>query len=917
MERLQKSLAWALLQSTLLLVACGGGGSSSGPINQPPNVPTVTISPTVPGPTQTVSLSATSSDPEGQAISFRWDFGDGSTGTGSSVTHVYANPGTFTIAVTASDPQGAISTTSQTLSIVNQAPTNPVITAASTSPVLGVTANFSASSSDPENQALTVAWDFGDGGTSSGTAVTHAFASFGTFTVAATARDPFGATGRSTITITVSNRSPSLPAITAPAVVTPGRAVTFVATSSDPEGQTINYAWQFSDGGSAVGSTVAHTFANEGGFTARVVATDPQGASAENTTQVTATYPAPSSVVATASVRALYPKQIASWQATAIDPSGLSMSYSWSFGDGSTATGPIVRHAFNAAGNYDVRLTARNSANKSTTISAPLVVLAPVQPNALDNTWQVYCSDVLCGATDANTYDGRGVGVWRYHNATAAAQTISIRIAGVSQGQSAELLFSNGRAIDSTALPSAGSTASAGQTIQKALVGPGIASDPKLLREQWMVEHLGLLDRQRAWAAQVSQRPRLPSSQGKRVSPVARFKPLPALGTTRIWYDNNWNALPYTEVVVEACALPSGRNAVFWLEQSLINNNTAKFHMARMRETYCGPPSNPAIGTYAKLTALVGDVWGPAANNLSYVIHDGPVDLQDINIIVFGAPEGVYGAYFAAGDVFIRFNGGSDYSNDALVIGINSSIITDPFFVNWLPSTLAHETMHMINWYQRTVTRGAYHSRFVEEMTALMAEDIVARSVLQSIGTDYYPTERFYGAVPGAGGRFSLSNFDSPYVGTTYGMAATFGTFMNRRYGTTIFQQLIPNCDGLPTTTQSWDCLDQRIRSAGGRNIADEFALLGVSMYGLLRSRDLPWGFGFAPTQLGEIEFPAMDSARYKNDVPLSSIPTDVFLAGSQAVLREIFASGQTQYRRDNVVVPPNTTLMLVITTLD
>jgi PKD repeat protein len=52
------------------------------------------------------------------------------------------------------------------------------------------------------------------------------------------------------------------------------------AGSSDPDGVLVSYAWTFSDGGSATGSTVTRTFASLGDFTATVTVTDDAGASA-------------------------------------------------------------------------------------------------------------------------------------------------------------------------------------------------------------------------------------------------------------------------------------------------------------------------------------------------------------------------------------------------------------------------------------------------------------------------------------------------------------------------------------------------------------------------------------------------------------------------------------------------------------
>ena len=48
-----------------------------------------------------------SSDPDGTIASYAWDFGDGSTGTGATPTHAYLQAGTFTVALTVTDNQGA------------------------------------------------------------------------------------------------------------------------------------------------------------------------------------------------------------------------------------------------------------------------------------------------------------------------------------------------------------------------------------------------------------------------------------------------------------------------------------------------------------------------------------------------------------------------------------------------------------------------------------------------------------------------------------------------------------------------------------------------------------------------------------------------------------------------------------------
>jgi hypothetical protein len=48
-------------------------------------------------------LTAQATDPDGDALTFSWDFGDGTAGSGPSVTKVYNAVGNFTATVTVSD----------------------------------------------------------------------------------------------------------------------------------------------------------------------------------------------------------------------------------------------------------------------------------------------------------------------------------------------------------------------------------------------------------------------------------------------------------------------------------------------------------------------------------------------------------------------------------------------------------------------------------------------------------------------------------------------------------------------------------------------------------------------------------------------------------------------------------------------
>ena len=81
--------------------------TGSGPANQPP-VASAAANPTSGIAPHAVSFDAGGSfDPEGSALGYAWDFGDGTSGTGTTVQHTYTKAGKYQAVVTVTDAAGA------------------------------------------------------------------------------------------------------------------------------------------------------------------------------------------------------------------------------------------------------------------------------------------------------------------------------------------------------------------------------------------------------------------------------------------------------------------------------------------------------------------------------------------------------------------------------------------------------------------------------------------------------------------------------------------------------------------------------------------------------------------------------------------------------------------------------------------
>ncbi len=139
-------------------------------------------------------------DPDGNPITYTWDFGDGTTGTGATPTHVYTTglPGVvtnYTVTLTVTDSRGA-SSAAQTTAQITGVNDSPVANAGpDKTGKVGQMLTFDGSGSYDEEDGtnLSYAWNFGDGAMASGVTVQHAYSAVGTYTVTLTVTDNAGA----------------------------------------------------------------------------------------------------------------------------------------------------------------------------------------------------------------------------------------------------------------------------------------------------------------------------------------------------------------------------------------------------------------------------------------------------------------------------------------------------------------------------------------------------------------------------------------------------------------------------------------------------------------------------------------------------------------------------------------------------
>jgi chitodextrinase len=141
--------------------------------------------------------------------------------------------------------------------------------------------------------------------------------------------------------------------------------------SSDADGAIVAYAWDFGDGTSGTGAGLQHEYSQPGTYTATLTVTDDDGAWSRDSATFAVTQPnAPPTAIASHSCAGSLCVLDGGGSS---DADGAIVAYAWDFGDGTTASGTSVQHAYARPGIYTVTLSVTDddgaAGNASTAVA--------------------------------------------------------------------------------------------------------------------------------------------------------------------------------------------------------------------------------------------------------------------------------------------------------------------------------------------------------------------------------------------------------------------------------------------------------------------------------------------------------------------------------------------------------------------
>jgi len=306
-------------------------------------------------------------DLDGNIVNYTWDFGDEtSLKYGMEVTHMYTNPGEYILNLTVKDDKDALDVNS-TIVTVNE-----------------------INNGDDDD-------DDDDSSSSSGRSISTI------------KKDPV---------ITPPNKHPVADASGGePYEGLINEEITFNGSSSyDPDGEIVEWFWDFGDGNNGTGEIITHSYPNPGIYFVELLVTDDDGAEDCYMTKIVISHPnrPPTDPVVNYSISPSIKNTKYIFKVMSTDPDGDNISYIVDWGDGTCdktdylpdGTTATLNHTWSLSGNYIINISAVDENNASSGITALKVKIVdePDEKSYFFLRWLLLLAILIAGLILAAVY---------------------------------------------------------------------------------------------------------------------------------------------------------------------------------------------------------------------------------------------------------------------------------------------------------------------------------------------------------------------------------------------------------------------------------------------------------------------------------------------------------------------------------
>ncbi|MDR2790290.1 MAG: hypothetical protein LBB59_04890 [Campylobacteraceae bacterium] len=499
------------------------------------------------------------------------------------------------------------------------------------------------------------------------------------------------------------------------------------------------------------------------------------------------------------------------------------------------------------------------------------------------------CSGNFCGA-DGASYTGSGIGVWRYKNEGTRNAALDVNISNVAN-RDITIVFTN-EGTGSAVLPNIPIDTTLNSQMEINTMGENIVQIsnyiPKRVRE-------------------FNENPVLKTTEIRAIK--AQNANTWVVGDQKEWYiiNSDDQDVICTATLIKKETLSNGVVVNIWIQNDEYGNG-------KITETMLNNIAQKLNGIISRATELIGEPWGTHRYS-NLIPADEPLNIVFANFENAGNSLWTLGYFYSLNNFLNEPN-----SNEALAVFID----TELFYMNTFSngelkgiSTIAHELTHAIHFYQRNVLMDDGFNTFLNEMSAVMMEDIAAKK----IDTSFNGIKgRYTDWLDGPLYRYNFSEWGAYGGDNSYDIAGSLGSFLLRQYGTDFYRTLFQTSSDLSITgvntnettrKRSLDVLDRAIKQYDSGGLRSAVRHWGASI-AMLPYDASPTGFGYPRRYEANsgVEFEEFNGADYKQyrKLPTSSSQT-IYPYGHFPFLRKTTNNIFTE----RFSVPPQVSVSVVV----
>lgn len=372
------------------------------------------------------------------------------------------------------------------------------------------------------------------------------------------------------------------------------------------------------------------------------------------------------------------------------------------------------------------------------------------EPPPVDLTLQADCAGADCGA-DGNRYTGTATGIWVADNTADSRARVEVNITGVTPDTDVTLVITNQSAT------------------ARSLTDSVTAS---VLQEPFAATASAV------W----QQAPIVPRAALGGPPPRQRATTLPRrtwqVGDRKTWRDVLNDGVPKAATLRTQVTLSTGRKLNVWVQDTEFG--TGKVTQAAA-DDYARSFAEAGTGIHDMVTSLYnGQAWGPVGDFPYATI--APDDDMQIVVMDLGRLSG----YFAGTNNYAQSV--DPASNEALAFFMSASDVYDPTRgMGYARPVLAHEFVHMINFYERFVKHGSYFVDWLEEMSAMGLQELIGNRLNPDDALGWWHAQWLQRGSYNC----ELTVYSYGSACSSYDVGGSFMLYLMRQYGLSFYRDLV------------------------------------------------------------------------------------------------------------------------------